>query len=482
MDRRAQLRELYGLDFPDDLFELWGFYQGLAPPLREAFHEHAGMGLTGVCDVLAGKFDGVALRYPAVLHGRYQCDHPELVTVLSGDGDGLHWGFWFDDPREPPVVVGNYARDAYEFWVAGNTLFETVAHQIERSIESYREYLDDDPDYADDYRAKIDALTAVAEVIPQGRAGKPRTPTKATADGMGIVVPRASWDAEAAAKPLDLAGDPLATCLDLVARGKAGVALYHAKQAWLAHHDLACRIMEPAYRALGRDALAAIAEAHRRFPALPSVDLLRYKQGDYTSFADAFSAPEAVSKLEVGGAGVSELPDLSKLTNLGELVLWGNDLKALPSSLAACKALRRINLFRNRFETFPAVLAELPALQELKLARNQIAVVGDPIGRCRALEQLDLADNPLRELSEAIGDLPALAHLDLSGAPLGRLPASLGRVALQSLALSGSEVIALPPDLSGWRDLRRVVLMKARLPPTERERLRAAAPNAEIVA
>jgi hypothetical protein len=472
---------MYGLDFPDELFELWDFYQGLAPPLRKAFVEHAGMRPSGVCDVLAGRFDNVELRYPAVLHWRYRLDHPELITVLSGDSDGLHWGFWFDDPGEAPVVVGNYARDAYEFWVAGETLFEMVVDQIDSSIEGCRENIDGDPEYADDYRAHIDALNALARVVPPPRHHKPRKPTRDTTDGMGVVVPRASWDDAAAAKPLDLAGDPVATCLALIAGGKAGVALFHAKEAWVKNHEVACRIMEHAYRALGRDALAGIAEAHRLFPALPSVDMLAYKNGDFSSFDDARTNPAEVRKLEVGGAGLNEVPDLSALTNLEELLLWGNDLATLPSSLGACKAVRRINLFRNRFTTFPAVLAELPALVALTLGRNQIAAVADVIRGCRALRELDLADNPITELSEAIGDLPALAHLNLSGARIVRLPESLGRSALQWLALARSEVAALPADLSGWKELRRVVLQDTRLPATELERLRAAAPNAELV-
>jgi hypothetical protein len=481
MDRRAQLRDLYGLDFPDELFEFWDFYQGLPPPLREAFNEHAGMGATGVCDVLAGRFDGVELRYPALLHWRYRLDHPELITVLTGDSDGLHWGFWFDDPREPPVVVKTYARDAYEFWVAGDTLFEAIASQIEDSIGGCQENIEGDPEYADDYRAQIDALNELARVVPRGASRRPRKATRATKEGMGVVVPRDAWDDAAAARPLDLAGDPLATCVDLIAGGKAGVALFHAKQIWAEDHDLACRIMERAYRTLGRDALAAIAEAHRMHPELPSVDMLGYKKGDFSSFAEAHADAAEVRKLAVGNAGVRELPDLSSLVNLDELVLWGNDLASLPRSLATCKTLRRINLFRNRFEAIPDVLAELPALVALKFGRNKIAVVGDVIGRCRALQELDLADNPITDLSDAIGALPALAHLDLSGARITRLPDSLGRSALQTLALTGSEVTVLPIDLSGWSQLRRVVLANTRLHPKERERLRAAAPNAEII-
>jgi hypothetical protein len=307
MDRRVQLRELYGLEFPDELFELWAWYQGLPAEMKATFVDHGGMRPHGVCDVLDGKFDGVELRYPAVLHWRYRLDPPELVTVLTGDTDGLHWVFWFDDPKEPPVIVGNYARDAYEFWVAGTTLFGMVAGQIEQSIEDCEENLEHDAKYADEYRRNIAALKTLAKLLPRSNVKREkRTATRMTGDGMGIVVPRATWDGIVAADRIAAADTALETCIGWIDEGKAGVALFHAKQMWVEDHDLACRIMEPAYRALGRDALATIAKAHRENPALPSVDILAYKKGDFTSLAEARAAAEEVRKLEIGGGKLTE--------------------------------------------------------------------------------------------------------------------------------------------------------------------------------
>jgi hypothetical protein len=74
---------------------------------------------------------------------------------------------------------------------------------------------------------------------------------------------------------------------------------------------------------------------------------------------------------------LEELPDLSALVNLGELLLWGNHLATLPASLAGCTALRKINVYRNKLTAFPAVLSELPKLVELQLGQNMIATVGD---------------------------------------------------------------------------------------------------------
>lgn len=43
MNRRAQLRDLYGLDFPDDLFAFWDWLEALPPEPRKALSADAGV-------------------------------------------------------------------------------------------------------------------------------------------------------------------------------------------------------------------------------------------------------------------------------------------------------------------------------------------------------------------------------------------------------------------------------------------------------
>jgi len=67
---RDRLRELYPIEFPDELYELWEWHGGLAGEPARAFGRVLGIRLVGPFDVLAGKFDGRELCYPAVLHWR----------------------------------------------------------------------------------------------------------------------------------------------------------------------------------------------------------------------------------------------------------------------------------------------------------------------------------------------------------------------------------------------------------------------------
>src|SRR5947209_7483956 len=131
--RRAEIRQLYGFDFPDDLFRFWELVVRLRPlePLR-ALTGPLEIALVGPFEVLAGRFDGRSPRYSLHLHWRYYDDPPELFTVLAGGTDGLHWGYYLDDPATPSGCVAHYyAHDAFEMGTDGDNLFEAVRLHLE---------------------------------------------------------------------------------------------------------------------------------------------------------------------------------------------------------------------------------------------------------------------------------------------------------------------------------------------------------------
>jgi Leucine-rich repeat (LRR) protein len=182
--------------------------------------------------------------------------------------------------------------------------------------------------------------------------------------------------------------------------------LLEGKMLWARGELEAFDVLYEAYQSLGRNALARIVQCHKTYHYLPKVDMLEYRAGDYHSIDAALEEPEKVKSIELGNTGFEELPDLSTMTNLEKLELWGNALKDLPESLAACKNLRRINLFRNKLEKVPEVLFQLPQLQELVLSNNAIQNVDD-IERLLSdlphLRYLDAENNPLDQ--EKLGEL-----------------------------------------------------------------------------
>jgi hypothetical protein len=239
-------------------------------------------------------------------------DPPEFFTVLVGDTDGLHWGYWLDDPDAGPegCVAHYWASDSFEFTADGDTLFEAVRTNLEHHHGDCEDYLEDEPDYADEYQEELKEIDRVRRVVMRyatgkrtatgdeytdrwgGRSKRNKRITAATPEHMGIVVPPEryrplSLSDAALRKRLRKAKDPA----DLVeearralADGFPGTALKLGKELWdIGGTDrraqYAAELLDDAYLVLGRRTLRRVLAEHMRHRDRPSLDV--------------FDAPEA---------------------------------------------------------------------------------------------------------------------------------------------------------------------------------------------
>lgn len=106
---------------------------------------------------------------------------------------------------------------------------------------------------------------------------------------------------------------------------------------------------------------------------------------------------------------------IGRITDLEELDLTSNIVKAIPPGIGNCQALRRLFLGSNLIRKIPPEIGKLINLELLVLRNNEIKALPDEIGSLANLKTLNLEDNQLTSLPKAIMNLKNLEKLKLSG-------------------------------------------------------------------
>jgi hypothetical protein len=268
---RAAILRTHRIVVPDGLFAYWGFARSLDPDARAALHE-IGVSPGGLLEVLDAlvAVDADPTRLQTLggldvrLESRYYRDPPELFTFAYGNTDGLHYGLWFDDARTAPYgIASTYAHAGGGISLDRISPLDLVRDEAEQYQEVMREGTTlaevEEPEFRDLLRFRADVLfedlAAWADAGGGSADDDPElaedAPRLETADGAGVM-----------------------------AEGAAAEALRQGRDLhWTSRRDpgreLRARdLLVSAYRALGREELAVIAELHQANRQLGSVAVL----------------------------------------------------------------------------------------------------------------------------------------------------------------------------------------------------------------
>lgn len=287
INRRELLERRYRLQFPDSFYAFWDFARTQSSLLDVLDDNHMGMVLTA--NRLMGPFAYLNESQPVagnpLWDARYYNDPPEFLTVAYGRTDGLHWGYYVDDPQSPTFpVVAYYSNDAFELTVVGETLFEALRDEVERKYSSCLEDLEHDPKEKDAYQRRLAHLARVRERLQtyatgeRGEvggeylakytaiSGRSRRVVAPTRDGMGIVVPEGKYQPVSGDDPYQIWNyRPTSQevqakneeALQLLAQGYPGAALKLGKDLWVYRdfREASYALLEAAYAALRRELL-----------------------------------------------------------------------------------------------------------------------------------------------------------------------------------------------------------------------------------
>ena len=298
----AKMQAVYGMRLPRHVAVFMAFHRALSAAEREAYQDLDMPRLEGVLrwfepgGLTRKTVDGLDER----LHWRFRGDPPELVSVFHGHTDGRHWGLFYDDPRYlPSGLVENYARDSAQTWWSAPTLLSVVSRELESMVETLDEehWGEDLSRVACQHRLLTEAVARAAEVDRQcdeeERAGRwldfaERAREGDSVNGIGALdaegrAPQPAYLAECWSDSRPFHRDPartrewIAAARAALEEGRPGDALTLGRDLhWAEVEGLERETREllvDAYRALGRDALAAIVLVHHANRELRSVDI-----------------------------------------------------------------------------------------------------------------------------------------------------------------------------------------------------------------
>lgn len=128
-DHQKEISKLFLTEMPQDFYQFYDFCKENSKENPALALKIVDLKLVGPYDVLlGGKFSEIEDKGKILTHWRYFYDLPEFQTILQGnEKDGLHFGYWRDDPTKMPVFVArNDANVSCKIVPVAENLFGAV--------------------------------------------------------------------------------------------------------------------------------------------------------------------------------------------------------------------------------------------------------------------------------------------------------------------------------------------------------------------
>ncbi len=267
MKENQILKQFFGVEFPHDFFQFWNFVQELSKHSNSLLKSPLHIQLGNVFQVFQsnpGQED-----IPLSLDSRFYKDPPEFITVLLGDTDGLHWGYYLDDPQASDFLVAYYYHnDAFQIDIGGSNLFAAVKNYLDDVYRTIEGYAQSDLAYSETYHQNLGALDELKSILLNydHKGETKRVVTAQTRDGIGIVVPTEQyrplceddkfqqWDYVPGYEEVQTYQEK---AFQLLAKGYPGTALKLGKDLWdyPDYFEVSFALLEKAYQALNRPVL-----------------------------------------------------------------------------------------------------------------------------------------------------------------------------------------------------------------------------------
>lgn len=154
--------------------------------------------------------------------------------------------------------------------------------------------------------------------------------------------------------------------------------------------------------------------------------------------------------------------EISKLTHLEKLNLFGCKFKDIPDSFSNLINLEALELTENSFQELPLVITKLPKLKHLTVSFGNLTTLPPEFERLKELEYLDISVNPFTFTTSlnVISKFKKLKDLNMSFIPLKDFSVLRNLANLETLSLNGCNLSKLFLEISFLKKLRYLELYK----------------------
>lgn len=190
-----------------------------------------------------------------------------------------------------------------------------------------------------------------------------------------------------------------------------------------------------------------------------SLEELNIEGNQLESFNNGILQLKKLKKLNLSRNSISQLPDLSSLSNLEFLDSSSNRISEIPESIFSILKLKILDFgFNHNIKTISDKIHQLQDLQSLNLNANEIESLPINTSKLTNLSSLNLAGNPLKNHLEIITKLPKLKSLDISDNTSEdnqiSIPNSLANLeSLNYLNMSRCNIVEIPNSIGELKNL-----------------------------
>lgn len=225
---------------------------------------------------------------------------------------------------------------------------------------------------------------------------------------------------------------PLIIPGDIIASHRQWLALMQEQQAEIAFLTASIQQLKPTDPSLQAQIATLAQQAAPLSYPLKTIQAIEAKIVDINSVLIKKNALMIDSQtLKITGisrltqVGITYLQQQFNIPNIHTLLLSGNHLKNIPSSIHIFKNVSMLVLTKNAFSHFPMQILQLSNLSMLKISENNLSTIPNEIMQLQKLGLLDCSTNKITDIPEELASLPELRYVTFAHNCLTRLPSAL---------------------------------------------------------